>query len=89
MDARRNLGNVCLLPLRPKHFAFPFIGLEDKDWNTQNYNFDGCFVWVSVGRDGSVGLATHYGLDGNPSGGEIFRTRPYLPWGLPRLLYNG
>jgi hypothetical protein len=25
----------------------------------------------------------------NPGGGEIFRTRPDQPWGLPSLLYNG
>jgi hypothetical protein len=25
----------------------------------------------------------------NPGGGEIFPTRPGLPWGLPSLLYNG
>jgi len=27
--------------------------------------------------------------DGIPVGGEIFRTRPDRPWGLPNLLYNG
>ena len=44
-------------------------------------------VWDSV-----VGIATCYELDGpgsNPCGGEIFSTRPNLPWGLPSLLYNG
>jgi len=25
----------------------------------------------------------------NPGGGEIFRTRPDRPWGLPNFLYNG
>jgi len=25
----------------------------------------------------------------NPGGGEIFRTCPDWPWGLPSLLYNG
>ena len=25
----------------------------------------------------------------NPTGGEIFRTRPDRPWGTPSLLYNG
>ena len=25
----------------------------------------------------------------NAGDGEIFRTRPYLPWGPPSLLYNG
>ena len=45
-----------------------------------------------MGRDGSVGLATRYGLD-SPwiefRWGEIFRTRPDQPWGPPSLLYNG
>ena len=39
-----------------------------------------------------VGIATGYGLDGpgiDPGGGEIFRTCPDRPWGLPSLLYNG
>ena len=47
----------------------------------------------TVGRDSSVGVATRYGLDGpvieSRWGGEIFRTRPYRPWGPPSLLYNG
>jgi hypothetical protein len=30
---------------------------------------------------------TVWGL--NPGGGEIFRTSPDRPWGLPSLLYNG
>ena len=47
-----------------------------------------------MGRDSSVGIATHYGLDGPGiesrwGGGEIFCTRPDLPWGLTNLLYNG
>jgi hypothetical protein len=25
----------------------------------------------------------------NTRGGEIFRTRPYQPWGPPTFLYNG
>ena len=50
-----------------------------------------CFtIW---GRESSVGIATRYGLDGpgieSRWGGEIFRTRPDLPWGPPSLLYNG
>ena len=44
-------------------------------------------------RDRPVGIATLYGLDGpgdrNPVGGEIFRTCPDRPCGLPSLLYNG
>jgi hypothetical protein len=45
-----------------------------------------------VGWDSSVGIATRYVLDGpgsNSGGGEIFRTHPDRPWGLPSLLYNG
>jgi hypothetical protein len=45
-----------------------------------------------MGRDSSVGIATLYGLEGqgsNPGAGEIFRSRPDRPWGLPSLLYNG
>jgi hypothetical protein len=35
-------------------------------------------------------LATGWTVRGsNPSGGEIFRTRPDRPWGQPSLLYNG
>ena len=47
-----------------------------------------------MGRDSSVGIATRYGLNGPGiesrwGGGEIFRTRPDQPWGLPSLLYSG
>jgi len=45
-----------------------------------------------VGRDSSVGIATHYGLD-DPGiesqlgrGGEIFGTCPNQPWESPSLL---
>jgi hypothetical protein len=44
-----------------------------------------------VGRVGSVGIATDYGLDGPGfefRWGEIFLTRPDRPWGPPSLLYN-
>ena len=45
-----------------------------------------------VGREGSIGVATGYGLDGlgieSRWGGEIFRTCPDRPWGPPSLLYN-
>jgi hypothetical protein len=35
-------------------------------------------------------LATGWTVRGsNPGGGEILRTRPDRPWGLPSLLYNG
>jgi hypothetical protein len=46
-----------------------------------------------AGRNGSVDIATSYGLDGpgieSCWGGEIFRTRPDWPWGPPSLLYSG
>ena len=38
-----------------------------------------CFKWCT----GWTGRGS------NPGGGEIFRTRPDWPWGLPSLLYNG
>jgi hypothetical protein len=41
------------------------------------------------GWDSSIGIATRYGLDRIPVGGEIFRTRPGRPWSPPSLLYNG
>jgi len=51
------------------------------------------YVAMCMGRDGSVGIATRYGLEvpGIESqwGGEIFRTRSDRPWGPPSLLYNG
>ena len=35
-------------------------------------------------------LSTGWTVRGsNPGGGEIFRTCPERPWGLPSLLYNG
>ena len=47
-----------------------------------------------MGRDGSVGIATRYGLDGpgiesRCGRGEIFRARPDRLCGPPSLLYNG
>ena len=48
---------------------------------------------ISEYQDSTVGIATRNGLDGpgieSQWGGEIFRTRPDRPWGLPSLLYNG
>jgi len=45
-----------------------------------------------VGRDSSVGIVTHYGLDDSGSdlsgGGGIFGTYPDQPWGSPSLPYN-
>jgi len=55
-------------------------------------------VWAGGTLDSVVGIATHYGLDGqrigtvrgsNPACGEIFRTRPDRLWGPPSLPYNG
>ena len=45
-----------------------------------------------MGRDSSVGIATTTGWTvrgSTPGGGEIFRTHPDRPWGLPSLVYNG
>jgi hypothetical protein len=47
--------------------------------------------YLQVDRDSSVGIATHYGMDGpglNPGMGKIFYTRPDRSWGPPSLLYN-
>ena len=52
-----------------------------------------CLYCIGGGLDSSVGIATRYGPDGPGIvfrwGGEIFRTRPDRPWGLPSLLYGG
>jgi hypothetical protein len=50
-------------------------------------------IYIHNGRGlgSSVGVVTGHGLDvlgSNPSGEEIFRTRPDRPWGPPSLLYN-
>jgi hypothetical protein len=45
---------------------------------------------TEVGRDGVLGIATRYGLDGpgiESQCGEILLTRPDRPWGPPGLLY--
>ena len=44
-----------------------------------------------MGRDIVVGIAAASWavLGSNPSGGEIYSTRPDRPWGLPSLLYSG
>ena len=57
---------------------------------TPYYKFQ--YLLAAVGRESAVDVATSYGLDGpgiESRGGEIFRTRPDRPWGLPSLLYNG
>jgi hypothetical protein len=47
---------------------------------------------LPVRTEGSVGIATRYGLDGlgieSPVGGEISRIGPDMPWGPPSLLYS-
>ena len=56
--------------------------------------FNSGFKWLikNCSRDGAVGIATRYGLDGpgsNPGESESFWTCPDRPWGPPNLLYNG
>ena len=60
------------------------------DGSTSDRNVYFKVLWA--GRAQSVErLATGWTVRGsNPGGGvEIFRTRPYRPWGPPSLLYNG
>jgi hypothetical protein len=50
------------------------------------------YIFIVVGRDSSVVIATDYGLDGPDIESrlrEIFRTRPDWTWGPTSLLYNG
>jgi hypothetical protein len=56
------------------------------------YLFKDPLMLCMMGRDGSVGIATRYGLDvrgSNPSGDEILRTRPDRSWGPPNFVCNG
>jgi hypothetical protein len=67
------------VPSRPSMCDLPYA---KRHWNRFCYKY--CYV-QSVQR-----LATGWTVRGsNPGGGEIFRTRPDRPWGLPSLLYNG
>jgi hypothetical protein len=44
---------------------------------------------IGLARDLHYAKSFQCGVQGsNPSGGEIFRTRPDRPWGPPSLLYN-
>ena len=57
-------------------------------------SYDRLLMMIQIaGKDSSVGIATRYGLDDQEiesrPGGEIFRIRPYRPWGPPSLLYSG
>jgi hypothetical protein len=61
---------------------------EEKE---QEVYFRECLT-TCMDRDGSVGIATGYGLEGpgiESRWCEIFRTCPDRPWGPPSLLYNG
>jgi len=61
-----------------------------RSWELPRLVYRGRYGSVE-GRDSSVGIATRHGLDGSGTesgGGEVFRTRPDRPWGLPSLLYN-
>ena len=51
-----------------------------------------CTIFLYVGRDSSVGIATRMSWtvpESNPGGDEIFRTRPDRPWVPLSLLYSG
>ena len=66
-------------------------------WNTyQNLSFYFCFFQVLFPSGGRrersrySDFPTGWTVRGsNSGGGEIFRTCPERPWGLPSLLYNG
>ena len=46
-------------------------------------------LWAAIAQSVQR-LVTGWTVRGsNPGTGEIFRTRPDRPWGLPSLLYNG
>ena len=76
------------------HFPLwtPVSDRQRREWQTNDGQNIGCNCWKPRARNSSVGIATRYGLDGPEieswRGGEIFRTRPYRPWGPPSLLYN-
>jgi hypothetical protein len=70
-----------------------FIGVWSIRYVTVNILF---YFWEALSkyrsRYSSVGIATHYGLEGPGIGswwGEIFRTYPYRLRGPPTLLYDG
>jgi hypothetical protein len=85
------LAGPLVVPTLARVSAFFLLGLWLK--NTTAVQFLSCFILTPaydiMGRDGSVGIATGYGLDGESRWGEIFLTRPDRPWGPPGLLYNG
>ena len=92
---------VCLNPCKGGWYLLNYV-LSVDQWNM---NMEHCCVaWRYSGfsRQYRTGFRTahflgikHNSLRGGQSGdriqvgGEIFRSRPDLPWGPPRLLYNG
>jgi len=80
--------------LSSAHFVLSFGGFQFFCTNERNKP-SVCLLHRSslnglrVGRDSSVGVATSYGPGIESSEGQISRTRPYRPWGLPNLLHSG
>jgi hypothetical protein len=71
----------------------PTLSSLDDDDNDDNDNNDTnislLLLWAGIAQSVQR-LATGWKVRGsNPDGGEIFRTFPDRPWGLPSLLYNG
>ena len=68
-------------------WKLPRTGMQGTALLTFNFSYT-----KAVGQDSSVGIVTHYRLDGlgiKPWWGKIFCTRPYRPWRPPSLLYKG
>jgi hypothetical protein len=65
----------------PSRLSWPVL-----EWT---FTFTFCFT---LGKNSSVGVVTHCGLDGPGIEfwwGKIFHTHPDRPWSPPSLLYNG
>jgi hypothetical protein len=63
--------------------------MESQALKTVNYEDTTLHAWAGIAQSVQR-LATGWTVRGsNPGGGEIFRTRPDRPCGLPSLLYNG
>jgi hypothetical protein len=88
-----------LLILRTEMFAmFSHVIIRDTPhWNSAVITLRDAVVhqiihWAlvyRVSRDGSVGMATRYGLDDPGIESPWGRSFPHRPWGPPSLLYNG
>ena len=68
-----------------------FLSTADRTGDTQRIIKFIRILGSRVGRDSSVSIVTHYGLDGpgsNPGGDDIFCTRPDRTCGHPSLLHN-